>query len=108
MANFSDNQDALDATIREHLCDDATYYPVSGEAPLPCRVIFEVPSQTETLQQARMVQAKPTIEVEVAVIPSLVKGDMFDVATLRWRVAAAPTRPGDGRWWLAELDRIAR
>ncbi len=107
MANFSDNLDALDTTVRDHLCDDATYIPASGTAPLPCRVIFDDPAQTDVLQNASIVRAKPTISVEVAVIASLVKNDLFDLGEQRWRVAAAPTRPGDGRWWFAEVDRVA-
>lgn len=107
MANFADNLDALDGAVRDTLCDDAVYFPRQGGSVPGVRVQIDKPADEDRLQGSTIVRAKPVISVSVQQVPSLLQGETFVVAGERWKVAGAPTRPGDGRWWVADVQAVA-
>lgn len=106
--SFSDHLVDLDAALGEHVCDPARYLP-GGDADQvidPVHVMLERPTETDTLQDGQVVKTRPTIEVALAEVPALRRNDVFELAGNRWQVASAPTRTGDGRWWLADVQDL--
>lgn len=112
--NFSAHLDRLDAAAEDHLCDDAAYLVQCAGAMVPARVMVERPENAERLQGVSITRARPEISVSVAAHPGLRQGDgfilgvwtdgVFTPGTEAWRIAEAPRRPGDGRWWMAEVE----
>lgn len=108
MVNFADVLGGLDTAVRDVLCDDAVYIPASG-APVPgMRIKLEEASESMVLQGANVVLGKSFIEVERAAVPKLKRNEAFDVLGVRWKLAEAPRRPDDGRWWRAAVEKVGR
>ena len=101
---FSDTLAGLDVAIEAHLCDPATFTPMIGVSRLVA-VMVERPSEIERMQGSGFSRARPVLQVSATTVPVLVEGDSFRLSDQEiWVVAAAPTRPGDGRWWVAEVE----
>lgn len=108
MTDFASVLTGLDVSVRDNLCDDAAYV-ASGGTPVPgYRVIVDEASDAVVLRGTSVILGKTYLEVEVAAVPGLKKGDAFDVGTIRWRLAEAPRRPDDGRWWRAAVEKVAQ
>ena len=104
MASFLDHLAAADAVIGDHVCTPGALRPVAGADVDPAPVCIERPSVEDGLMQGAIVRAKPVAWLPVAVVADLRKGDVIEAEGQRWKVCAAATRPGDGRWWRAEVD----
>jgi len=114
--DFSSRLAGLDTAIADHLCDDAAYLLQGAGAPVSARVQVDRPIEVERLQGSSFVRARPVLQVAVAAFPGLRTGDVFvmgawsaDGLTFTpsaeaWRLAEAPRRPGDGRWWQVEVE----
>lgn len=114
--NFSARLGVLDSAVEDHLCDDAAYQ-VQGESPLiRARVMVDRPVDIERLQGVGFSRPRPVLQVSAAAIPGLRTGDTFVLGQWigsefipgdeSWRLAEAPTRPGDGRWWRVEVEPL--
>lgn len=114
--NFSDDLADLDLSVEEHLCDDAAYQQ-QGDGPLiPARVMIDRPMDIERFQAGGFSRARPVLAVSASVFPSLRSGDVFTMGrwadgaftpgTEIWRMAEAPARPDDGRWWKGEVEPL--
>lgn len=105
--SFEDHLAALDEAVSDRIGTPAKLRVAATGAVLdPIRVILERPIEVDTLQDSQVAKARPTIEVSVADVPSLRKADVVELNGRLWEVAAAPTRPDDGRWWVADvMDR---
>lgn len=114
--NFTDALVGLDAAVEDHLCDDAAYQ-VQGLGPMiRARIMIDRPTELERLQGASFSRARPVVSVSAEAIPGLRTGDAFHEgrwagevflpAAASWRLAEAPTRPGDGRWWRGEVEPL--
>lgn len=114
--NFSSLLAALDGAVEDHLCDDAAYQ-AQGEGPFAkARVMINQPTELERMQSSGFTRARPTLSVAFSAVPGLRTGDTFKIGLWTngvfipgpdtWQVAAAPTRPDDGHWWRAEVQRL--
>lgn len=108
---FNDLLADLDLTIETELCDLASFERQGSGARL-VPIILNRPTELVT---GGMSQGFPltraTVSVALLSVSDLVEGDVFvsDPGTNiaeRWSVIGAPLRPGDGRWWLAEVEPI--
>lgn len=100
---FSDLLPGLDAAVGAHACDPAILRLVDG-AESDVDIIYERPAEGELLGALTAVRDGPTVEVAVAQVARLPKGAVFVFEGRLLRVTGAPTRPGDGRWWLAVVE----
>lgn len=115
--NFSDDLADLDASVEDHLCDDAAYQ-VQGLGPLiRARVMVDRPTDIERLQGSSFTRARPVLSVSAEALPGLRSGDVFSMGRWvtetvfvpgpeTWRMAEAPSRPDDGRWWRGEVEPL--
>lgn len=110
MADFSAQLADLDAAIDAHLRDDGWLRPAAGGPDVPVRVEIEHPAEAGRLEGAAFVRARPVVWISVGAVPSLRRADQVLVGAAApfqgWRVAEAPTRPGDGRQWRAEIEPL--
>jgi len=108
--------DHIDRAVEAHLCDDAAYR-AQGVGPLvQVRIMIDRPTELERLQGMGFARARPVLSASVESIPDLRTGDtihegrwvgeVFSPAASSWRLAEAPTRPGDGRWWRGEVEPL--
>lgn len=82
--------------------ETATLYPAAGGETVTVRAKLRRPSGAEQLWQAETVVASPVIEIPYVDYPSLRRHDIVDgLDDRRWKITDAPTRPGDGRKWVA-------
>lgn len=114
--NFSDGLTILDGAVEDFLCDDAAYQAQGQDPAVKARVMVDQPTELERMQSSSFSRSRPVLSVAHEAIPDLRTGDVFRMG--RWagevfipgpetfRVAAAPTRPDDGRWWRAEVERL--
>lgn len=105
---FRDLTKAVDDAVEAHLCDDAKWRR-KGETvwqASPVRVAIETPTNVETLQNAKIVLARPVLSVRVASLPDLAIGWRFALSGRVYGVCAKPTRPDDGAWWNAEIEEV--
>lgn len=108
MSIFSAALDALDEAVAATLSDDtaALLRPAAGgDDVTPIRVMFERPSGVMHLQEAEVVRDKTMVWLLHAEVPVFRKDDVVIGTFGAWKAAAAPTRPGDGRWWEVAVDR---
>ena len=115
--NFTDMLADLDVAVEDHLCDDAAYQ-VQGIGPLiPVRIMINAPSELERMQNAGFTRSRPVLSASADAIPGLRSGDLFFMgrwvsdtvfvpAAETWRLAEAPSRPDDGRWWRGEVEPL--
>lgn len=101
---FADHLPALDEAVAEHLGDAAEYRAQGTGEAVDIRWIFERPTNLVDLGRQDMPVTQPTAEIAVAEVAQLRKGDTVTFDGRVWRVAGAPSRPGDGRWWVAVLE----
>lgn len=106
---FSSSLDDIDAAVAEALTDPALWYERGEGAGVPCAVILESTVEGETLQGVGVAAPRVTVEVQVVEIGRVRIGDVFVAeaglfAGRQCRVCGAPTKPGDGRWWRAEVE----
>lgn len=106
MAGFLDHLAAADAAIGDHVCTPGAFRPAVGEVIEDVPVAIEHPAEADVLQRGSIVRAKPVAWLPLALVPRVVQNDLVDAEGYRWKVSAAATRPGDGRWWRAEVDRL--
>jgi hypothetical protein len=106
MANFSDTLDVIDAAVTSVFCDDAKYRALAGGGDVDVRIKFRNPGEESRIAEIAIVAPRPTVKVAVAQVATVVKGDIFVFDARLYRVAAAPARPGRGRWWLCEVEDI--
>lgn len=107
--SFSDNLDRMDADLVEHACDPALLRPLAGGADVEISAILERPAEIEVIQSAQFPRSKPMVRIPVLLVASLKKGDIViqpPVGGLGYRLAEAPRRPDDGRWWLAAVEDL--
>jgi hypothetical protein len=83
--------------------DAVPFVPASGVGPATVRVILRRPTDEQTLDTGRIVKSKPFIKVPFADVAHLVRDDQLDKDGRRWKIAGAPTRPGDGKVWHADV-----
>lgn len=109
MPAFSDVLDQMDADVAAHVCDPALLRPAAGGADLVISAIVERPGEIETLQSGGIVRSKPVVQIPVLQLASLKAGDIVilpPVGGRGYKIAGAPKRPGDGRWWMADADDL--
>lgn len=114
--NFTDMLADLDIGVEDHLCDDAAYQVQGRGLLIPVRVMINAPTEIERMQRAGFSRARPVLSAAVAAIPGLRSGDVFVMGRWAgsvfapgsdtWRMAEAPTRPDDGRWWRGEVEPL--
>lgn len=114
--NFSDDLADLDLSVEDHLCDDAAYRVQGAGALIRARVMVDRPTDIERLQGSSFSRPRPVLAVSVAAIPGLRSGDTFAMGKWdgvvfvpgpeTWRLAEAPSRPDDGRWWRGEVEPL--
>lgn len=103
--NFETMMAALDGAVEDHLCDDAVLIPAEGSPARLVRVMISHPADLDRLQVMTISRTRPTLSIAFSTAPDLIEGDMVEAANaVRWRIASAPTRSGDGRWWQAEIE----
>jgi len=108
---FSANLDSLDANVAAHLCDAALWLDQGEGQGVACAIQLETSLDGDTLQSATIAAPRSTVEVQVAEVPRLRRGDIF-VPTegpkkdRQFKVTGAPKRLGDGRWWLADVEDL--
>ena len=105
--NFSDDLDDIDLSIEEHLCDDAVLSQcMNGGVAIPVRVMVNFPTELDRLQGMSFSRTRPVVSISHRAAPDLKEGDTLSFLRDEWwRIASAPTRSGDGRWWEAEIER---
>jgi len=103
--NFSAMTAVLDIEVEDHLCDDALWLKANGDPASTARVMVDKPVDIERLQGMGFSRARTVLRVSVRTATSLIEGDTFHISDEEiWRVASAPTRSDDGRWWEAEVE----
>lgn len=108
--------DHIDRSVEAHLCDDAAYQVQGLGQMVRVRVMIDRPTELERLQGMGFTRARPILSVLAETIPGLRTGDAFYEGRwvgeaflpggVSWRLAEAPTRPGDGRWWRGEVEPL--
>lgn len=94
----------LTAAVYAAFGETATLRPAAGGAVPDVRVILRRPTDTAPLWSGEVAMSKPFIRCPVEDVASLKKDDVFDgIDGRRWKVDAAPLRPGDGRSWQAPV-----
>jgi len=85
--------------------ETATLRPAAGGEPTTVRVRLRRPVAEQPLWDGEVPQVRPFVEVPHADAASLRKGDIVSgIDGRKWRLAEAPTRPGDGRKWRAAVE----
>ena len=107
---FSDHAAGVDDAVAEHLGEEAWLYRGGAGAAVETRGWVERPGATHVLGIGPGVdRTRPVLFLPV--------GGAFGVARLaerdeaicegrRWRVAGAPRRPDDGRWFVADVEDL--
>jgi hypothetical protein len=108
VVGFSDHLAGLDAAILEHVTDGvARVLDESGQVVAEAvHPMFERPTQVDTLRDAGVARAKPTLEIAVVELALLKAGYTVELGGHRYKVQGAPTRPGDGRWWVVDVQDL--
>lgn len=101
--NFSDDLADLDRAIEAHLCDDGVLTSWNGPS-VAVRVMIDFPAEIDRLQVMSFPRTRPVVSLAHDAAPELREGDLLAVVGQSWRIASAPTRSGDGRWWQAEIE----
>lgn len=114
--NFSDMLAGLDNAVEDYLCDDAAYQEQGLGPMIPARIMINKPTELERMQGSGFTRPRPFLSVSSDAIPGLRSGDVFHLGRWAgsvfvpgldaWRLAEAPTRPDDGRWWRGEVERL--
>lgn len=107
--SFADHLEGLDTAVAEHLCELAIVRPVSGAADiLDVPAFVETPTDTAEFVggDSRLTRSRPEAQVLVSAAPDLVQGDILIVLGVGWKLMEAPRRPGDGRWWIVEVNSL--
>ncbi|MBX3480089.1 MAG: hypothetical protein KF842_06790 [Caulobacter sp.] len=104
MPDFLDHLAAADAAIVAHVFTPGAVRPVVGDDLDPVGVCIEQPAEEAQLQQGRLVRTRPVAWLSRAEVAALARGDLVEGEGRRWKIASAPTRPGDGRFWRAEVE----
>lgn len=113
---FSDLQTKIDRGVELYLCDDAAYQSQGSGELKPARVMVDRPIEVERLQGSGFGRARPVLSVAASAFPGLRMGDVFIIGRWiglaffpgdeTWRLAEAPSRPDDGRWWRSEVEPL--
>jgi hypothetical protein len=111
--SFSDYLDDLDAAVLAHLCDPARVLPRNGSPAVETSAALDAATEAVRFGSSEAVAPSVQARLPVAEVRRLANGDVIlsplDAArhatpgTRRWRVLGQPTRPDDGRWWLADV-----
>ena len=101
--DFSDHLADLDASIEDHLCDPATYFPGTEEG-IPVRVMIDHARAVDRLTGMSFTRGRPVMRVARAACPALKEGHSFLHGSDRWDVVEAPVAEDDGRWWAFEVQ----
>lgn len=113
MTTILDHLAAADAVLAQHVCTPGVLRPVGGAVIDPVSVAIERPTMIEGVggglgfAMARPVAWLPLVETRAdgsTVTVTLRKDATIEAEGRAWLVVAAPTRPGDGRWWRAEVE----
>lgn len=106
MVDFTDQLAVLDQAVEAGLADDALYFEGGGEDDgVPVRIMLDHPREVERLSGMSFTRTRPVLRVAKAACPNLKSGDAFEHRGDRWEIAEAPTAEGDGRWFMAEVQR---
>lgn len=108
MKGFSDNLDALDTAVADNLCDPADFYPDAGGDPvLAVPVILIMPGEDVLVGKGTVVVDRPTMQILVSAYPTAAKDDVALVLGAYWKLAEAPKRVNDGRWFEVALSKTS-
>lgn len=106
MVDFLDHLAAADTAIGAHVCTPGVVRFAAGGEVDPVPVAIERPLEGETIERGQFAALKPLAWLPRQLVAALKAGDEIEGEGRLWRVAAKPTRPGDGRWWRAELEDL--
>lgn len=104
MSRFAARRALQVDTIFAEFGDPAALLQTAAGSSDTVRAIIRRPSDADPLQDVQFVRAKPFGRIPFADAPSLSDRDVILSEGLRWQIAGAPTRPGDGAIWQFELS----
>lgn len=94
----------LTAAVFAAFGETATLRAAAGGETPGVRVKLRRPTDAAPLWDGAITVASPTVEVPFEDVDRLRQGDILDGIDGRcWKLTEAPTRPGDGRKWLAAV-----
>lgn len=109
MPNWSEHVARLDAAVDAHLRDPALLRR-PGRADQAVRVQLDRPVESERADGIGLTRPRPWVMISLLSAPDLAKGDLVLLGAAApyegWRIAGAPTRPGDGRDWRADVEPV--
>lgn len=97
----------LDASIEDHLCDDATYFATDPDAvaeAVGVRVMIDRPRLADRVVGMGFTRGRPVMRVRRSRVPGLRERQFFRHGADVWAVAEAPTISDDGEWWVFEVQ----
>ena len=107
--NFSDILADIDATIEDHLCDDALY-SAGDDVWAPVRIMIDYPRAADRLNGMSFTRSRPVMKVARAACPDLAESHRFQLVLSGgvlgdvYEVAEAPVAEGSGSWWAFEVQ----
>lgn len=89
-----------------HLSLAAIYRAGAAPPDVPVRIIRRAPDRIASFGEGRLITDSVLIDVPVASVPTLMRGDTFDVGAARYEVRGDPVRDADRLIWSVEARAL--
>lgn len=97
----------VDALFRNPVLGvDALYRSGGAGEPVPVRAIRRAPDRIASFTEGRFVTDSVIIDLRVAEVPGLARGDTLEIAGALFEVMSDPVRDGERLIWSAEARAI--